>query len=492
VRHCNRQAGKAISRQWLATRSLYFALDGAAPAAKLILQRARRQEDAESLRRDLLFYGVRESSASSIELTPGTELMQTVGDALTYAACSHLVRASTRLRAPRVAVFVDGSGVAGEGEGKIFAHILAHARDGERSLVISGDSDVLLCGLLSSRRHIDILSTNGVKAGESVGYSVDALRREIGLFFGCTHDGALARVVDDFCLFSLLLGSDFTPALQHYNFLDTLLAYRTMRAGSPNRFVYDRDADSIDVDALLQCLVAKSVHAAFDDSRRWSMFAERFGSLVPDSDTRPTNVESFLYGIQWSLRYLGDDGADDRYFCKQQASIALEDIVAWAAATRTRHTAPIARIQNAPLLAASALVAVCPVRYGELVPPVLRALHREVSAELDVAIAATLKLPGVDVSPVTKVLESLNGRVQSAAMAALKASAGDVEAAKANSLLRNVTKHATVGHFERDETGKHMFAWPRQPRALPEVKTRTGIMHKRIDNPFNLKVESAA
>jgi hypothetical protein len=33
------------------------------------------------------------------------------------------------------------------------------------------------------------------------------------------HAGAL---IDDFCLFSILLGTDFTPALQHYNFHDTL------------------------------------------------------------------------------------------------------------------------------------------------------------------------------------------------------------------------------------------------------------------------------
>jgi hypothetical protein len=88
-----------------------------------------RDDDADSLRRDLLFYGVRESSASSIELTPGTELMQSVADALSYSACSHLVRSATRLRAPAVAVFVDGSSVAGEGESKIFAHLHARLRD---------------------------------------------------------------------------------------------------------------------------------------------------------------------------------------------------------------------------------------------------------------------------------------------------------------------------------------------------------------------------
>jgi hypothetical protein len=339
VRHCARQASKPIARQLHATRSLYFALDGAAPAAKLVLQRARRLDDADSLRRDLLFYGVRESSASSIELTPGTELMLSVADALAYAACSHLVRASTRLRAPQVAVFVDGSGVAGEGESKIFAHIRAHGRAHDRTLIVSGDSDVLLCGLMSSRRRIDILSTNTAAATAPAGYSVDALRREIALFFRCggadDHDDSatLARVLDDFCLFALLLGSDFTPALQHYQFHDTLLAYRRMRESAPQRFVYDRAADSIDVDALLQCLVTKAAMPTHDDSKRWALFAERFGALVPDSATLPPNAESFLYGIQWSLRYLGDDGADDRYFCKQfRPQLRYEDIVAWAAA----------------------------------------------------------------------------------------------------------------------------------------------------------------
>jgi hypothetical protein len=131
------------------------------------------------------------------------------------------------------------------------------------------------------------------------------------------------------------------------------------------------------------------------------------------------------------------------------------------------------------------------------VPAALRGLHRAVSAELDTAIAATMKLPGVDVSPVTNVLDSLNARVQAVANAALQTDAGDGEAptadaTRAKSLLRNVTRHATVSHYERDETGKHLFAWPRLPRALPEVKTRTGIVHRRIESNHDQSQSSAS
>lgn len=483
VRHCVRQASKAVSRNLLATKTLYFALDGAAPAAKMVHQRAKRVDDADSLRRDLLFYGVRESSASSIELTPGTELMQSVADALSYSACSHLVRSATRLRAPAVAVFVDGSSVAGEGESKIFAHLHARLRENERTLIVSGDSDVVLCALLTGRKHIDVLSTNGGAA--AVGYSLDALRGEVAALLQCPpgDDALLSRLIDDFCLFSILLGTDFTPPLQHYNFADTIHHYVRIRASDPSRFVYDREADSIDVDMLLRCLVAKSPASTLDETKRYLMFSELFGSLVPESVKVPPNAESFLYGVQWTLNYLSGNLADDRFFCKQFSAIAYEDIVAWAQQTNTRRTDVVKRKPRNPLLSASALIALCPLRYAGLVPVALRQLHRDVSHELDCALAATMQLPGVDVGPYTAVLDSINERVEGVAAGTLQLpSSGPASTAPARSLsfLRSVSKHGSVSHFERDETGKHFYAWPRIPRALPEVHTRTGIVHRQV------------
>ena len=78
MHECLRQASKLMVRSVVATDSLYFAVDGAPPAAKQLLQRARRADEADSLRKDILFYGPRHSAAPSIELTPGTELVQTI------------------------------------------------------------------------------------------------------------------------------------------------------------------------------------------------------------------------------------------------------------------------------------------------------------------------------------------------------------------------------------------------------------------------------
>lgn len=483
VRHCVRQASKAVARNLLATKTLYFALDGAAPAAKMVHQRSKRVDDADSLRRDLLFYGVRESSASSIELTPGTELMQSVADALSYSACSHLMRSATRLRAPAVAVFVDGSSVPGEGENKIFAHLHARMRDNERTLIVSGDSDVVLCALLTGRKHIDLLSSNGGAA--AVGYSLDALRAEIATLLQCPpgDDALLARLIDDFCLFAILLGTDFTPPIQHYSFADSIAQYVRVRASDPTRFVYDRESDTIDVELLLKCIVAKAPMSTLDESKRFLMFSERFGSLVPESVKVPPNAESFLYGVQWTLNYLSGNLADDRFFCKQFSAIAYEDLVAWAQQTNTRRTDVVKQMPRNPLLSASALLALCPLRYAGLVPLALRQLHREVSHELDCALAATMQLPGIDVGPFTAALDSINERVEHVALETLQIpSSGPSSTTPSRSLsfLRSVSKQGSVSHFERDETGKHLYAWPRIPRALPEVHTRTGIIHRQL------------
>ncbi len=460
VRHCVRQASKWLTHAVVATDSIYFAVDGAAPAAKLWLQRARRADESDSLRKDLLFYGPRPTSPSSIELTPATPLMASVYDALSYSACSHLSRPATRASAPRLVVHVDGSSTPGEGEFKLFRH-LAHLPPDDAALVISGDSDVVLMGLLSRRRRLDVLTSNAAASG---GFSVDELRAAIAQRFAHSSAADLERVVDDVVLFILLLGSDFTPSLLHYSLPDTLSMYARLRR--TGRFVYDRAADSIDVAALLKCVVSRAERAADDGLAAAAPFVERFGPLVHQAVSQRSNVASFLQGLQWSMSYLAGTCLNDRYFCKQLRGVTVNELAAWAASTNTAHTPPVPRRAAHPLFPASALVAVCPLRFTELVAEPLRGLHSQVWHEMELASAQTLADASVDTAPVARVLDSLNRRVAAAADKS------------PSTFLTSIAKHAPVGIYERDDSGKHLFVWPRLPRILPERRERTGIVHR--------------
>jgi hypothetical protein len=463
VQEAVRQSSKLLLRAVVATDSLYFAVDGATPAAKLVLQRARRSDEADSLRKDLFFYGPRDSCASSIEISPGTELMLSVFDALCYSACAHLTRASTRLAAPHVAVHVDGSSSPGEGEFKMFRHIAAtppSAGDAARALVFSGDSDVVLLGLLSRRRNIDIMRD------ATLGFSVDALRAAIAARFGCAGAAELERVVDDFVLFTLLSGSDFTPAVQHYSLADTLERYARMRAADRARFVYDRVADAIDVGALVEC-VATAPRPPEDGAKSAAPFADRFGALVRGAGRQGCNAASYLQTLQWCLSYMAGHCVNDRLFCKQLDNITVDEIADWARRSGTTRTPAVPRRAPQPLLPVASLIAVCPLRYAEVVPAPLRALHADVWRELERATGAAYADASLDVSPVTRVLDSLNERVLAA-----------VGGADVTRYLRSVTTHAPVSVYSRDASGNHLYAWPRIPNVLPEQPTRTGIRHR--------------
>jgi hypothetical protein len=177
----------------------------------------------------------------------------------------------------------------------------------ERTLIVSGDSDVVLCALLTRpqahRRPLDQRWRRRRRLlARRAAWRESPLSCNVRLATTLT----LARSSTIFVSSPFCSAPTSRPLSSTTIFTTPCIAYRSVCATSaPRRFVYDRAADSLDVDALLQCLVAKSNGVAHDDSKRWTMFAERFASLVPDSVTLPPNAESFLYGVQWSLQLSG-------------------------------------------------------------------------------------------------------------------------------------------------------------------------------------------
>ena len=102
-------------------------------------------------------------------VTPGTLFMLRMRRALHWYAASRLcgVGGVFRPKGPAPVVLVSASDVAGEGEIKLLGHLHARtsgvgstAADGETTLLVGPDADLLLLGLAAGRRRCDVLTTD--------------------------------------------------------------------------------------------------------------------------------------------------------------------------------------------------------------------------------------------------------------------------------------------------------------------------------------------
>ena len=158
-----------LLRCFPARKTVLLALDGPGPVAKLIEQRKRRiQKVAKAARPAAPGAGKRKKKRfDSLQVTPGTDFMLRLKRALHYYAVSRLVGVAGVFGRPRPAVFISGADVAGEGEIKLLGHLHARtsgvgstAADGETTLLVGPDADLLLLGLAAGRRRCDVLTTD--------------------------------------------------------------------------------------------------------------------------------------------------------------------------------------------------------------------------------------------------------------------------------------------------------------------------------------------
>eukprot|EP00210_Caulerpa_lentillifera_P003387 g3231.t1 len=124
-------------------KSVFFALDGPAPIAKLLTQRLRRK------RMTLTPAEKRDKIVSPLAITPGTPFMEQVHEALAYYICQRLINHKWK----HLRMELSGSTVQGEGECKILCRLqtpLKYMNDDDVHVLIGNDSDLLMMGLMAN------------------------------------------------------------------------------------------------------------------------------------------------------------------------------------------------------------------------------------------------------------------------------------------------------------------------------------------------------
>lgn len=287
-----------------------MAIDGVAPRAKMNQQRGRRfrswrereEEMNEKKENDIGWKVVAEGNDKSMVfdsncITPGTEFMQGLTEALRYFVER---RVSEDEEWGRVKVVLSGAETPGEGEHKIMEYIRAMKMSGlERDVshcVYGLDADLIILGLVTHekkfvllREKVDYEQYRKSKGPSRVETTLDVpivkdefellsisvLRDYVDLDFGSALSKLpyydVEKVIDDLVLLMLFIGNDFLPNLPKIE----------IHAGSLNAII-----------RLYKCLVPRLGGYISDagnvNSDRFEIFVTKLALLekVPDRRSR--------------------------------------------------------------------------------------------------------------------------------------------------------------------------------------------------------------
>jgi len=220
--------------------SVYMAIDGVAPRAKLNQQRSRRFRSAKDMAEATKDMPDRSSAQvfDSNCITPGTEFMARVSDAIKYFIRKKLKEDPLW---KNLKVVFSGHEIPGEGEHKIMQHIREmKAAPGyqanTRHVMYGQDADLIMLGLVTHEPHFTLLREI-VKFGMGFGNNesknslktvmrftkesdfqllhLSVLREYLEIEFCRDATGVdLERAIDDFNFLTFLVGNDFLPHLQ--------------------------------------------------------------------------------------------------------------------------------------------------------------------------------------------------------------------------------------------------------------------------------------
>jgi 5'-3' exoribonuclease 1 len=263
--------------------SVYMAIDGVAPRAKLNQQRSRRfraakdMAEATASQKSTLLHDPNNSNNNqnvtddanggatfdSNCITPGTEFMARMSDAIKYFIRKK-IKEDPLWR--NLKVVFSGHEIPGEGEHKIMQHIREMKSQPDyqpntRHCMYGQDADLIMLGLVSHEPHFTLLreivefgmgfgNKNALKAVKKFTKESDfqllhlsILREYLDLEFGYNltpeqkeetgYD--LERIVDDFVFMTFLVGNDFLPHLPSLDIGDGAfdLLFNTYREQRP-------------------------------------------------------------------------------------------------------------------------------------------------------------------------------------------------------------------------------------------------------------------
>lgn len=197
-----------IFLNFIATKQVFFALDGTSSFAKVILQRERRSKPGSTNLNHI----------SSLGLSPGTKMMKLIEKKILLYI--EILKTQYKYLSPEFKF--SPSSISDEGEIKICRQIVNNGKDNlaYTHLIIGNDADIIVLSMgIKPIFNINILiSENGNR-------ELVSLKHLLGLFgtsLNTSNDMyvlANNNLRDDFVIISLMMGNDYFPKLAYVNYM---------------------------------------------------------------------------------------------------------------------------------------------------------------------------------------------------------------------------------------------------------------------------------
>lgn len=221
-----------IFSNFIATKQIFFALDGPSSYAKIILQRKRRSKITENKDND-------QNTITSLWFTPGVQKMKTIEEYIKL----YINRLKKYYKHLNPIIEISLSNEADEGEIKLFRQLLKNTNNNTNltNLIIGNDSDLIALSMaVKPIYNINIL-IKSKNQNELV--SIKCLLQLYATHIQCKkniHEISTSNIRDDFVIISIMMGNDYLPKLKFINHIN-LWNYYT-------EFIIDRDESLIQDD----------------------------------------------------------------------------------------------------------------------------------------------------------------------------------------------------------------------------------------------------
>ena len=197
-----------IFSNFIATKEVFFSIDGVAPKAKFNLQKKRRK----SMMCD-------KTEFNSLLLTPGTKFMDKIHEYLEI----YISKIKKRYQYLKPSFVVSTSNEPGEGEMKISARLINNGKMlNLKHLIVGNDADIIILSMAAKKtKNINVLFKNK-KVNEliSINKLIEAIVEKIN-----NKNKREEKIREEFVFVSLLMGNDYLPKLGYMSIEKLWQAY---------------------------------------------------------------------------------------------------------------------------------------------------------------------------------------------------------------------------------------------------------------------------
>lgn len=262
-----------IFSNFIATKKIFFAIDGTSSYAKIILQRERRSKGDNS-----------NGGINGLELSPGTKMMRYLEKKIDL----YINNLSNQYKYIKPEITISKSNISDEGEIKICNKIIVNGMNNldYTHLIIGNDADIVVLSMGAKPIYnINILFNGGGVHGL---LSLKILLELFGEMMGKNPNMIIMAnndLRDDFVIVSLMMGNDYLPKLEYVNSSRLWDCYRDYYKSCGKTLIHDGqfNVDNMKKFIYLVYSTMSGAHIKFGNNINFE------------------NIKSYLDGLLWCL-----------------------------------------------------------------------------------------------------------------------------------------------------------------------------------------------